>query len=273
MIDRDNKRYISIHAPRVGCDPPWLVRQLHGWYFNPRTPCGVRPDAPAGVAKCKRFQSTHPVWGATPSRAGNRLLWSISIHAPRVGCDAIYAAMGQAFFNFNPRTPCGVRRPARAAAARSGSFQSTHPVWGATSKSRSSFFLLIISIHAPRVGCDIFNGQRPGCERDISIHAPRVGCDWRHFPLESHPAVISIHAPRVGCDDTSNLEAGLPLLISIHAPRVGCDVHTSRTGLTPCDFNPRTPCGVRRWAFSMPSSIWLFQSTHPVWGATRGAVQ
>ena len=34
------------------------------------------------------FQSTHPGWGATVRKAAKCLTRSISIHAPRVGCDA-----------------------------------------------------------------------------------------------------------------------------------------------------------------------------------------
>ena len=57
-------------------------------------------------------------------------------------------------------------------------FQSTHPVRGATIAGEDHVFLVEISIHAPREGCDptgpVFLGYEP-----ISIHAPREGCDWR----------------------------------------------------------------------------------------------
>ena len=55
-------------------------------------------------------------------------------------------------------------------------FQSTHPVRGATIAGEDHVFLVEISIHAPREGCDptgpVFLGYEP-----ISIHAPREGCD------------------------------------------------------------------------------------------------
>ena len=35
------------------------------------------------------------------------------------------------------------------------------------------------------------------------------------------------------------------------------------------NFNPRTPCGVRLMASSLPSNSSVFQSTHPMRGATR----
>ena len=34
----------------------------------------------------------------------------------------------------------------------------------------------------------------------ISIHAPRVGCDVQIDPRNGYSYLISIHAPRVGCD-------------------------------------------------------------------------
>ena len=102
-------------------------------YFNPRTPCGVRllsqllcrqdqaisihaPHAGCDPFKTVRserlllFQSTHPMRGAT-SPSGMRLTRRS---------------------NFNPRTPCGVRR--------------SMPDYDADN--------LPISIHAPHAGCD-----------------------------------------------------------------------------------------------------------------------
>ena len=58
------------------------------WHFNPRTPCGVRLRSSVIRSSGKKFQSTHPLRGAT--------IVSFRITSlPR---------------NFNPRTPCGVRQ-------------------------------------------------------------------------------------------------------------------------------------------------------------------
>ena len=57
-------------------------------------------------------------------------------------------------------------------------------------------------------------------------------------------------------------------LISIHAPRAGCDAYGGVQQTPPCNFNPRTPCGVR---LALPRTQYCrpqFQSTHPVRGAT-----
>ena len=124
---------ISIHAPRVGSDIPPRPWSTATPYFNPRSPCGERPHgsvkciSPIGISihaprvgsDSKRpkmptqppiFQSTLPVWGATPMCLGPRqrrdyfnprspcverpdggdpepACGRISIHAPRVGSD------------------------------------------------------------------------------------------------------------------------------------------------------------------------------------------
>ncbi len=190
--------------------------------------------------------------------------------------------------DFNPRTPCGVRR--------GGWGQHPHPP--------------IISIHAPLAGCDLFVDLFDNSSL-ISIHAPLAGCDessltldvfWKVFqsthPLRGATRVpvhrqrgvwISIHAPLAGCDALGGIhQSGAG--ISIHAPLAGCD--TSEGGQfyngmdfnprTPCgvrrrparrcsdrrNFNPRTPCGVRLSFSSTPSMRAQFQSTHPLRGAT-----
>ena len=140
---------------------------------------GATPGIPPGNGT-QAFQSTPPVWGATRQQAGIISPWiTISIHAPRVGGD-YYS--GSAF-------------PGNEV------FQSTPPVWGATTQYPACSPCKRISIHAPRVGGDLLLNQAKGKEQYmISIHAPRVGGDPRLLPSGSRPRRISIHAPRVGGD-------------------------------------------------------------------------
>ena len=79
-------------------------------YFNPRTPCGVRPKSAAETIMQQQFQSTHPLRGATDFPERSCILIDISIHAPLAGCDAIPVFAVGLQFDFNPRTPCGVRQ-------------------------------------------------------------------------------------------------------------------------------------------------------------------
>ena len=59
--------------------------------FNPRSPCGERQLGDNGMSVPVGFQSTLPVWGATGVRAA-LAVQEISIHAPRVGSDAVWCA-------------------------------------------------------------------------------------------------------------------------------------------------------------------------------------
>ena len=133
IFDNVVKLRISIHAPHAGCDSSLLCAEPFYPYFNPRTPCGVRPMIDSNG-------------DGTPD---------ISIHAPHAGCDNTFlrvqvdgglfqsthpmrgatcpfTAARRKILDFNPRTPCGVR-PALA---------------------DKMYSLVIISIHAPHAGCD-----------------------------------------------------------------------------------------------------------------------
>ena len=148
--------------------------------FNSRTPGGVRLLPLPLVLMLPMFQFTHPGRGATRgfcifllrvisfnSRTPGgvrrcRLLTncytkSVSIHAPREGCDRIIL-----------QTTCIAHM-----------FQFTHPGRGATPSAEYSVSGTTVSIHAPREGCDGFGF---GFELDttVSIHAPREGCDYCH---------------------------------------------------------------------------------------------
>ncbi len=191
----------------------------------------------------KSFQSTHPVWGATLCLLDFCGNLSISIHAPRVGCD-------QAYERF-----------------RLG---------------------LTISIHAPRVGCDAaskaysttkknFNPRTPCGVRPLLISGtvylldfnPRTPCGVRrrfcHLLTISHS--ISIHAPRVGCDRSSP-QPFLINRISIHAPRVGCDPYVQRVLHAVFEFQSTHPVWGATDNDVFVTLTYKFQSTHPVWGAT-----
>ena len=124
----------------------------------------------------------------------------ISIHAPRAGCDSAAGAAASDRRHFNPRTPCGVRLGLYVTVSRSGSyfnprtpcgvrhevifnkprnkdtFQSTHPVRGATQRDLYYQTKQQISIHAPRAGCD---AGGISCTAATSHFNPRTPCGVR----------------------------------------------------------------------------------------------
>ena len=140
-------------------------------------------------------------------------------------------------------------------------FQSTHPVRGATSGSFGFQAESVISIHAPREGCD---HEVTVLLEDvaISIHAPREGCDHpssanlqsveqfqsthpvrgatRVSPARLRPKSISIHAPREGCDIVHWILLRIVIFQSTHPVR-GATPSPMMTAPSSPDFNPRTP--------------------------------
>ena len=198
---------------------------------------------------------------------GDVVFLTISIHAPREGCDSLLVCT---------RSACVP-------------FQSTHPARGATAGGPEVRRSKHISIHAPREGCDQGVGVMLAKTAEFQSTHPARGATTRTSTAQAnvrfqstHPArgatahkrdharrilyfnprtprgvrltlptarapqnTISIHAPREGCDQDIH-----PLLrdmyISIHAPREGCDE-------------------VQPWMFGHPVQ---FQSTHPARGAT-----
>ena len=123
-------------------------------------------------------------------------------------------------------------------------FQSTRPVWGATVTCCANHpIITLFQSTRPVWGATLKRRLLDG-RTFISIHAPRVGRDPEAAAAHKDEQ-ISIHAPRVGRDHGN--EYGVrEYPISIHAPRVGRD------------DKPVVLSG----------KIILFQSTRPVWGAT-----
>ena len=102
------------------------------YYFNPRTPYGMRLDDDDFSYYLQKFQSTHPLRDATQKAV---VVWTpktISIHAPLTGCDE-------------------EKKVKRKWVKR---FQSTHPLRDATQKAVVVWTPKTISIHAPLTGCD-----------------------------------------------------------------------------------------------------------------------
>ena len=132
------KQYeVSIHAPREGCDSGWSRRSNDAYSFNSRTPGGVRLSTYQPVRLSTSFQFTHPGRGATRLRRYPFLAYSVSIHAPREGCDGKARASGNPRAKgFNSRTPGGVRLSSLKLSFGTMKFQFTHPGRGATRASR-----------------------------------------------------------------------------------------------------------------------------------------
>ena len=127
------------------------------------------------------------------------------------------------FNDFNPRTPCGVRRVERRNDGREH----------------------VISIHAPHAGCDLFNTNNLNALSQFQSTHPMRGATILPGALISN---LTDFNPRTPCGVRLKFRPPVPPAgrISIHAPHAGCDQKHDPGLLLHYNFNPRTPCGVRR---------------------------
>ena len=184
--------------------------------------------------------------GATPERVTSLL--SYTDFNPRTPCGVRRLRLRlcrHSLLYFNPRTPCGVRPKTTCGALWRALFQSTHPMRGATQ--------IVIR-----------------WDLEIIDFNPRTPCGVRH---------------------QNDTEALAELIFQSTHPMRGATESALRKARQQNNFNPRTPCGVRpgaglyciydfsisihaphagcdqrKW-FSSSTKL-LFQSTHPMRGAT-----
>ena len=197
---------ISIHAPLAGCDDGICAAQEVGKDFNPRTPCGVRRRSNSNACRTERFQSAHPLRGATIMQGVECLRRKISIRAPLAGCDSsmpcnpsttasfqsahplrgatlAFAPQALSAPYFNPRTPCGVRRVAEGDGRCLQRFQSTHPLRGATSALAEFDPVIVFQSTHPLRGATGYTGA---LVPSMPYFNPRTPCGVRRPPKRGH---------------------------------------------------------------------------------------
>ena len=191
----------------------------------------------------------------------------ISIHAPLAGCDASSISSSAVSRDFNPRTPCGVRRRADPSAYRAWYFNPRTPC-GVRRRHlprgrKTAYF-------NPRTPCGVrlMGTTDQGWYRIISIHAPLAGCDLHIGPFtvtiivfqSTHPLrgatickvlIVMLYRyfnPRTPCGVRLIIRQCCGGLMHFN-PRTPCGVRlvSCASSINSSDFNPRTPCGVRHW--------------------------
>ena len=127
-------------------------------HFNPRAPCGARPEKQLRRLLLLLFQPTRPLRGATGARraaagrtddfnprapcgarlSARRYRANVKHFNPRAPCGARPSEIstgGKAWENFNPRAPCGARPIPTGAKAAQKRISTHAPLAGRDSKS------------------------------------------------------------------------------------------------------------------------------------------
>ena len=124
-------------------------------HFNPRIPCGMRPNTALRFMKPDDFN-------------------------PRIPCgmrrrQPIQRPQG---IDFNPRIPCGMRRLLLASFRQSRYFNPRIPCGMRQTNAAMSRLTYEISIHASHAGCD--RAYNKALTRNINFN-PRIPCGMRRY--------------------------------------------------------------------------------------------
>ncbi len=228
----------------MGCDHLGSCPRSSANNFNPRSPNGLRPPA----IRCRLHS-----WYFNP-RSPNGLRPNVIPIVP------VYP-------HFNPRSPNGLRPIFIIGFTVRFVFQSTQPEWAATVHSSSVPLLLMISIHAARMGCDSTNFKSLSIFSGFQSTQP----EWAatsFFYLFLPVIIISIHAARMGCDCLDLIIKVTGMIFQSTQPEWAATKPPKRRRKSVGHFNPRSPNGLRlRYCFFMHRRV-QFQSTQPEWAAT-----
>ena len=131
----NKKKFISIHAARMGCD---LIKLI----VTTKTESISIHAARMGCDLIKLIVTTKTE--------------SISIHAARMGCDEDWQQKAVIAHEFQSTQPeWAATGNIRDLEIVSYLFQSTQPEWAATAYRKLAEPMISISIHAARMGCDL----------------------------------------------------------------------------------------------------------------------
>ena len=216
---------ISTHAPLAGRDPLKLRIITNDIGFQPTRPLRGATSRASSLVKSSLYFNPRAPCGAR--RKASRTRRSISDFNPRAPCGA-RPDLGKVFFSlldFNPRAPCGARQEYRRIHQGLGLlFQPTRPLRGAT----------------------LGSGQT---DADHFHFNPRAPCGARLViaRLSLVPLLISTHAPLAGRDRDAGLHRIRAARFQPTRPLRGATMPLKPFRKVNPDFNPRAPCGARRF--------------------------
>ena len=259
---------ISIHVLRVEDDKSVSIIDCNSADFNPRPPCGGRPSPWWRWCPCLSFQSTSSVWRTTGAARFQFCRHAISIHVLRVEDDQL-KSWGLKFDFLFQSTSSVWRTTQYGKPVPAGQrFQSTSSVWRTTRDPHRAGGGYRISIHVLRVEDD-HGKQRRG--ETLKHFNPRPPCGGRHGIPAAVPHGCGDFNPRPPCGGRPGRGEAVHRIhqfqstssvwrttgrrpfrvtgssISIHVLRVEDDRGSRGYHTHEANFNPRPPCGGRRY--------------------------
>ena len=159
--------------------------------FNPRAPCGARPQIPFNFIRSTR----------------------ISTHAPLAGRDVLVVSIGIKVFKFQPTRPLRGATESVPALATSDFLISTHAPLAGRDRGKGCTLLDSENFN-PRAPCGARLQLKPQLFDFLDFN-PRAPCGARRFSNDGFTIkiCISTHAPLAGRDLTSSLVTGFPVLL------------------------------------------------------------
>ena len=186
---------------------------------------------PNALLSCS-FQSTHSLRSATSPNALRKVL-------P---------------ISFNPRTPCGVRLTVCSLVESMQQFQSTHSLRSATAGAVIS--VSVADGFNPRTPCGVRHHENKYSirkRRFQSTHSLRSATVAFCVGVLFFALFQSTHSLRSA---TIRVESSVTVdKVSIHALLAECDQPPMLLKTLGLCFNPRTPCGVRRYNVDTKDSL------------------
>ena len=193
-----------------------------------------------------RFQFTHPGRGATVCWLVVIAYDNVSIHAPREGCD-----------------PCW-----QTSLERRSRFQFTHPGRGATTERLITRHKALSFNSRTPGGVRLNSGDLVALRPIVSIHAPREGCDRGNPGGKLLTIAFQFTHPGRGATTLNDRQLSYVAFQFTHPGR-GATRWAWRRLHPWRRFNSRTPGGVRLNSRDAHAVERTFQFTHPGRGATK----
>ena len=191
----------------------------------------------------------------------------VSIHAPRVGSDSAGRSASGNPCCFNPRSPRGERLAIIQDVGAVCGFNPRSPRGERRDFHKAEMDKVQVSIHAPRVGSDSYQGASITTRSRFNPRSPR-GERHQSYDRNNCYSTFQSTLPAWGATSSDVISNLLFHRFNPRSPR-GERQNAWLRQSAYRRFNPRSPRGERQTNHDVVIDGVVFQSTLPAWGATR----